>query len=184
MGNANAALARSNFARSDSLASEFLQRLIRLAGEDYEGALLDTVFNEDTAVKFVNSLIEEVDRSEFDSANPDDLALGFQMILQQSLVRAPPPVVRQSVEEDQEYFDDMYDNDDHDNRAPSTHAANDSDEDDPDFEDNLPKHPDDLIDDEAEEVPEGEESSEGGEEGEEDFDEDEEEDEDDDDEVD
>src|SRR6267378_4178368 len=37
MGNANAALTRSNFAHADQIATEFLVQLIRLSSEDFKG---------------------------------------------------------------------------------------------------------------------------------------------------
>jgi len=74
MGNASATLARVNFARADQISTEFLLRLIRLSGEDFKGSLIDQVFNEAAAVAFINSIIEEVEQSEFDDPSPERLA--------------------------------------------------------------------------------------------------------------
>jgi len=59
MGNANAALARSNFARADQIAMEFLVRLIRLAARFQRGPRRFR-FYEDAAFSLVNSLIEQM----------------------------------------------------------------------------------------------------------------------------
>ena len=90
MGNAKAALARSNFARADQIAAEFLVRLIRLSGEDFKGALVDSVFNEDAAFSLVNSLIEQIEQSEFDNPAPERLATAFQMVLDHVLEPSQP----------------------------------------------------------------------------------------------
>src|SRR6266699_9200 len=156
MGNANAALAHSNFARADQIATEFLVRLIQLSGEDFKGALVDSVFNEDTAFSLVNTLIEEIERSKFNDPTPEHLATAFQMILDHVLEPSQPPENQPTA--DATNFDDIYEGDEEGNReqvGSTASAAEDQEE--PD----LPQHLDNLIDDEADEVPPGEESSPG-----------------------
>jgi len=156
MRNANAALARSNFAHADQIAAEFLVRLIRLSGEDFKGALTDSVFNEDAAFSLVNSLIEQIEQSEFDDPAPERLATAFQTILDHVLEPSQPRENQPTA--DAVNFDDIYGDDEEGNReqvGSTASAAEDQEE--PD----LPQHPDNLIDDEAEEVPPGEESSPG-----------------------
>jgi len=152
MGNANAALARANFARADQISAEFLVRLIRLSGEDFNGALLDSVFNEDSAVSFINALIEEVEQSEFDDPTPERLASAFQMVLDHVL---EPRTQDSQQAADDTNFDDMYMNDEEDNRAQVGLASNSVEN---QNESGLLQFADDLIDDEAQEVPQGEES--------------------------
>ncbi len=156
MGNANAALARANFARADQVAAEFLVRLIRLTGEDFKGALADSVFNEDAAFSLVNSLIEQIEQSDFDDPAPERLATAFQTILDRALEPSQPR--EDQLTADAVDFDDIYGDDEEENReqvgSPASAAEG---QEDPD----LPQHPDNLIDDEAEEVPAGEESSSG-----------------------
>jgi len=156
MGNANAALARANFARADQIAAEFLVRLIRLSGEDFKGALADSVFNEDAAFSLVNSLIEQIEQSDFDDPAPERLATAFQTILDRALEPSQPR--EDQLTADAVDFDDIYGDDEEENReqvgSPASAAEG---QEDPD----LPQHPDNLIDDEAEEVPPGEESSPG-----------------------
>jgi len=152
MGNANAALARTNFARADQISAEFLVRLIRLSGEDFNGALLDSVFNEDSAVSFINALIEEVEQSEFDDPTPERLASAFQMVLDHVL---EPRTQDSQQAADDTNFDDMYMNDEEDNRAQVGLASNSVEN---QNESGLLQFADDLIDDEAQEVPQGEES--------------------------
>ena len=162
MGNANAALARSNFARADQIAAEFLVRLIRLSGEDFKGALVDSVFNENAAFSLVNSLIEQIEQSEFDDPAPERLATAFQMVLDHVLEPSQPPGNQPAA--DATNFDDIYEGYEEGNREQvgfTASAAEDQEE--PD----LPQHPDNLIDDEANEVPAGEESAPGSEEEEE-----------------
>src|SRR6266700_5576104 len=156
MGNASAALARANFARADQIATEFLVRLIRLSGEDFKGARADSVFNEDAAFSLVNSLIEQIEQSEFDDPAPERLTTTFQMVLDHVLEPSQPPENRPTA--DAVNFDDIYEGDKEGNReqvGSTASAAEDQEE--PD----LPQHPDNLIDDEADEVPPGEESSPG-----------------------
>ena len=90
MGNTNAALARSNFACADQIVTEFLVRLIRLSGEDFKGALVDSIFNEDAAFSLVNSLIEQIEQSEFDDPAPERLATAFQTVLDHVLEPSQP----------------------------------------------------------------------------------------------
>ena len=150
IGNANAALARSNFARADQISIEFISRLIRLSGEDFNGALVDSTFNEDAAVAFVDSMLEEIDRAGLADASPAQLAHGFQTILEHVLTA--PTVLENRHAEDATGLDDFYAEDNDNNiRKPSTNADNDA-------EPNLHQHPDALIDIEAAEVPAGEES--------------------------
>jgi hypothetical protein len=142
MGNANSALARANFDRADQIATEFLLRLMRLSGEDFSGALLDSIFNEDAAVAFINHLINEV-HSEFDDPSPARLTAGFQTILSQVLeTRTSPPQDSQILDDTR--IDDMYMDDEID-EPNDAHLL-------------LQDIANNFIDDEAEEVPEGEES--------------------------
>ena len=152
MGNANAALARANFARADQISAEFLVRLIRLSGEDFNGALLDSVFNENSVVSFINALIEEVEQSEFDDPTPERLASAFQMVLDHVL---EPRTQDSQQAADDTNFDDMYMNDEEDNRAQVGLASNSVEN---QNESGLLQFSDDLIDDDAQEVPQGEES--------------------------
>src|SRR6266567_3105730 len=156
MGNANAALARANFARANQIAAEFLVRLIRLSGEDFKGALADSVFNEDAAFSLVNSLIEQIEQSEFDDPAPERLATAFQMVLDHVLEPSQPREDQPTA--DAVNFDDIYEDDEEGNceQVGSTASAAEDQE-----EHDLPQHPDNLIDDEADEVPPGEESSPG-----------------------
>src|SRR6266700_2757580 len=156
MGNANTALACANFARADQIAVEFLVRLIRLSGEDFKGALADSVFNEDAAFSLVNSLIEQIEQSEFNDPAPERLATAFQMVLDHVLEPSQPPENQPTA--NAVNFDDIYEDDEEGNReqvGSTAPAAEDQEE--PD----LPQHPDNLINDEADEVPPGEESSPG-----------------------
>jgi len=140
-GNANAALARAHFQRADQISTEFLLRLMRLSGEDFNGAFVDMIFNEDSAVAFINHLIGEIN-SEFDVDSPERLAAGFQTILDHVLEpRNPrPPTIGDTNHDD--IYADGYDDDHESNGAhPSVRHAVEN-----------------LFDDEAEEVPEGEES--------------------------
>src|SRR6266446_5039498 len=156
MGNANAALAHSNFARADQIATEFLVWLIQLSGEDFKGALVDSVFNEDAAFSLVNSLIEQIEQSEFDDPAPKRLATTFQMVLDHVLEPSQPPENQPIA--DATNFDNIYKDDEEGNREQvGSTASTTEDQEEPD----LPQHPDNLIDDEADEVPPGEESSPG-----------------------
>src|SRR6266702_9006381 len=170
MGNTNTALARSNFAHADQIATEFLVRLIQLSGEDFKGALVDSVFNEDTAFSLVNLLIEQIEQSEFDDPAPERLATAFQMVLDHVLEPSQPRENQPTA--DAVNFDDIYEGNEEGNREQvGSTASTAEDQEEPD----LPQHPDNLIDDEANEVPAGEESSPGSFEEEEEGEEEEEE---------
>jgi hypothetical protein len=119
---------------------------MRLSGEDFNGAFVDMIFNEDAAVAFLNHLIGEV-KSEFDVDSPERLATGFQTILDHVLETRNPrlPTIGDANHDDiyADGHDDEVNGGDHEsNGAPSsvTHAV------------------ENLFDDEADEVPEGEES--------------------------
>ena len=50
MGNTNAALTHTNFTHADQIMAEILVCLIQLSSEDFKGALVDSVFNEDASL--------------------------------------------------------------------------------------------------------------------------------------
>ena len=178
MGNANAALATLNFNHHDRLADEFLHRVFRLIGEDAPEALVDNYFNEERVMDALNEILEELPIPNVDLPRPADMDHYFRRLARavhavkvedataQTLVQqlqqenagrqhrspSPPIVIRDDADDDDIYMDDV-DSDDIPLDAARNEVSNESDPDD------LPKHPDDLIDDEAEEVPEGEESS-------------------------
>jgi hypothetical protein len=79
-GNVNAALANHHFTRFDRLADEFARRLHRLAGEDYPGALVDTVFNEEGTLDLLDIFIQEVEDNNIQ--DPADLDAIFKAILE------------------------------------------------------------------------------------------------------
>lgn len=133
-------MARTNFARADQLSAEFISWVIRLSGEDFNGALVDSVFNEDTAIAFVNALLNELEHTGLVDSTPDQLAQGFQVLLNHTLI--PPLVQDDRHAEDDTGFEDMYEDFVNDNCAPG------DEEDEPD----LHQHPDDMIDIEAEEA--------------------------------
>ena len=119
---------------------------MRLSGEDFNGALVDMIFNEDAAVAFINHLIGEIN-SEFDVDSPERLAAGFQTILDHVLEpRNPRPPTIDDTNLDDIYADDYDDevNDD-DYESNGAHSS-------------VQDAVENFIDDEAEEVPEGEES--------------------------
>jgi hypothetical protein len=179
MGNANAALATLNYNHHDRLADEFIHRLFRLAGEDVPEALVDNYFNEDRVMEVLDEILEDLPLFDNDLPRPGGMYDHFERLaravhsvkvedataqvlvqqLQQENAnrlrrRSPSPPIAIDGDADDFYVD--ADSDD----IPLDAARNDppagADELDPD---DLPKHPDDLIDDEAVEVPEGEESS-------------------------
>ena len=78
-GNVNAALAQHHFSRFDRLADEFARRLFRLAGEDYPGALVDMVFNEEGTINLLDIFIQEV--ADNDIQDPADLDAIFKAVL-------------------------------------------------------------------------------------------------------
>ena len=177
MGNANAALATLNFNHHDRLADEFLHRVFRLIGEDAPEALVDNYFNEEHVMDALNEILEEIPIPNVDLpclVNMDHYfhwlaravhAVKVEDAMAQTLVQqlqqenagcqhhspSPPIVIRDDADDDDFYMD--ADSDDIPLDAACNEVSNESDPND------LPKHPDDLIDDEAEEVPEGEESS-------------------------
>ena len=177
MGNANAALATLNFNHHDRLADEFLHRVFRLIGEDAPEALVDNYFNKECAMDALNEILEEIPIPNIDLprlANMDHYfhwltcavhAVKVEDATAQTLVQqlqqenashqhrspSPPIVIRDDADDDDFYMD--ADLDDIPLDAACNEVSNESNPDD------LPKHPDDLIDNEAEEVPEGEESS-------------------------
>jgi hypothetical protein len=59
-GNMNASIANASFARADDLSLEFLKRIHRLAGEDFDSALTDVVFNEDAVIDQLGDLWEMI----------------------------------------------------------------------------------------------------------------------------
>lgn len=79
-GNVNAALANHHFTCFDRLADEFVRRLHRLAGEDYPGALVDTVFNEEGTLDLLDIFIQEVEDNNIQ--DPADLDAIFKTILE------------------------------------------------------------------------------------------------------
>ena len=151
MGNANATLAHVNFACANQISMEFLLWLIRLGGEDFKGSLVDQVFNEAATVAFINSIIKEVEQSEFDDPSPEHLAISFQMVLDHVLEL--PPRQNQQAPDDTN-CDDMYENDNHKNgllKIPNSDIDASGGEEEGGLQPNL----DNLIDDEAQEVLEG-----------------------------
>ena len=157
MGNANAALAHVNFACADQISTEFLLQLIRLSGEDFKGSLIDQVFNEAAAVAFINSIIEEVEQSEFDNPSPEHLAISFQMVLDHVLELSPQQ--NQQAPDDTD-CDDMYENNNHENGLLEI-PNSDIDASGGEEEGGLQPNPDNLINDEAQEVLEGVQSPSG-----------------------
>jgi len=105
-GNVNAAIAQHHFARFDRLADEFARRLHRLAGEDFPGALVDMVFNEEGTLNLLDIFIQELEDN--DIQDRTDLDIIFKTILEgfdmQSRV-----VERPSTEPPSPTFDDFID---------------------------------------------------------------------------
>jgi hypothetical protein len=179
MGNANAALATLNYNHHDRLADEFIHRLFRLAGEDVPEALVDNYFNEDRVMEVLDEILEDLPLFDDDLPRPGHMYDYFERLaravhsvkvedataqvlvqqLQQENANRPRQRSPSSPIAIDGATDDFYVDVDSDD-IPLDAARNDqpagADELDPD---DLPKHPDDLIDDEAVEVPEGEESS-------------------------
>jgi len=79
-GNVNAAIAQHHFARFDRLADEFARRLHRLAGEDFPGALVDMVFNEEGTLDLLDIFIQELEDN--DIQDRADLDIIFKTILE------------------------------------------------------------------------------------------------------
>jgi len=59
-GNVNAAIAQHHFAHFDRLADKFAHCLHHLAGEDFPGALVDMVFNEEGTINLLDIFIQEL----------------------------------------------------------------------------------------------------------------------------
>ena len=171
-------LAMLNFNHHDQLADEFLHQVFRLIGEDAPKALVDNYFNEECVMDALNEILEEIPIPNINLPRPADMdhyfhwlacavhAVKVEDAMAQTLVRqlqqenascqpqhlpSPPIVIRDDADDDDFYMD--ADLDDIPLDAAHNEVLNESDADD------LPKYPDDLIDDKAEEVPEGEESS-------------------------
>jgi hypothetical protein len=179
MGNANAALATLNYNHHDRLADEFIHRLFRLAGEDVPEALVDNYFNEDRVMEVLDEILEDLPLFDNDLPRPGHMYDYFERLaraihsvkvedataqvlvqqLQQENANRPrqhspsSPIVIDGAADD--FYADA-DSDDIPLDAARNNEPDELDELDPE---DLPKHPDDLIDDEAVEVPEGEESS-------------------------
>ena len=177
MGNANTALATLNFNHHDRLADEFLHRVFRLIGEDAPKALVNNYFNEERVMNALNEILEEIPIPNVNLPRPVNMDHYFHQLthavhavkvedaMAQTLVQqlqqenaghqhcspSPPIMIRDDADDDNFYMDTDSDNISLD--AVRNEVSNESDPDD------LPKHPDNLINNEAEEVPEGEESS-------------------------
>ena len=178
MGNANTALATLNFNHHDRLVDEFLHWVFCLIGEDAPAALVNNYFNEEHVMDALNEILEEIPIPNVNLPCPANMDHYFRWLvcavhavkvedaMAQTLVHqlqqenashhlqclpSPPIVIRDDADDDNIYMDT--DLDDIPLDAVHNKVLNESDPDD------LPKHPDNLIDDEAEEVPEGEESS-------------------------
>jgi len=160
LGNANAALATLNFNHHDRLADEFIHWLFRLVGEDAPEALIDNYFNEARIMDTLDEILDDLPLFNNDIPRPSGMDLYFHHLasavhavkvednIAQTLVRqlqqenarlrqrSPSPVM--DISDSDGYPNNIYLDED---------------------ESDLPKHPEDLIDNEAEEVPEGEESS-------------------------
>ena len=160
LGNANAALAILNFNHHDRLADEFIHRLFRLVGEDAPEVLVDNYFNEAQVMEVLDEILDDLPLFNDDILRPAGMGLYFRRLasavhtvkvednIAQTLVRqlqqenaglrqrSPLPVM--DISDSDGYPNDIYLDED---------------------ESDLPKHLEDLIDNEAEEVPEGEESS-------------------------
>jgi hypothetical protein len=179
LGNANSALATLNFNHQDRLADEFLHRMFRLIGEDAPESLVDNYFNEDRVLEVLEEILEELPLPNDDLPRPANMDRYFRRLARavhavkveddtaQVLVRqlrqenagrlpqrSPSPPI--AIEADDDDFYEDADSDDIPLDAARPDESDEADELDPD---DLLKHPDDLVDDEAVEVPEGEESS-------------------------
>jgi hypothetical protein len=150
-----------------------------LIGEDAPESLVDNYFNEDRVLEVLEEILEELPLPNDDLPRPANMDRYFRRLARavhavkvedetaQVLIRqlrqenagrlpqrSPSPPI--AIEADDDDFYEDADSDD----VPLDAARNDeSDEIDELDPVNLPKHPDDLIDDEADEVPEGEEES-------------------------
>ena len=177
MGNANTALAMLNFNHHDCLADKFLHWVFCLIGEDTPEALVNNYFNEECVMDPLNKILKEIPIPNVNLPRPANMDHYFHWLVcavhavkvedatAQTLVQqlqqenagcqhrspSPPIMIRDNADDNDFYMDT--DSDDIPLDAAHNGVSNESDPDD------LPKHPDNLIDDEAEEVPEGEESS-------------------------
>ena len=129
-GNVNAALAQTHFRRFDELCQEFVSRIHRLAAEDHHSALVDMVFNEDNALLFLDSFMQQVIYDQHIDASPADFEDVFKTLLGQidmrprfsgtpscsPLVATPRP--EQTLEEFDEEVRALGDFDDDDNEDP------------------------------------------------------------------
>jgi len=122
-GNVNAALAQHHFARFDRLADEFARRLYRLAGEDYPGALVDMVFNEEGTVNLLDIFLQEFDHH--DIPDSEDFDIIFKTILK--CFSMPPRVFEQRSPEPSQAEDDFID--DEAEEAPEGYESNHAQED-------------------------------------------------------
>ena len=94
-GNANSALAQQHFRRFDALFEEFTSRLHRLASEDHPGALIDTVFNEEKVLRYLDFYMEEVAYNQHTDPEPAEFEVLFKSLIQRLELRprihSPPP---------------------------------------------------------------------------------------------
>ena len=105
-GNVNAAIAQHHFARFDRLADEFARRLHRLAGEDFPGALVDMVFNEEGTLDLLDIFIQELEDN--DIQDRADLDIIFKTILEGFDMRLRV-VERPSIEPPSQVLNDFID---------------------------------------------------------------------------
>jgi hypothetical protein len=186
-GNINAALAASSFNQHDRLVDEFLHRLYRLAGEEAPEALSDIYFNEQGVMDLLDSILEELPVFDPLDPLPSDLEPFYRQLVratraikvedhiagrlirqlhEENAARRPersrsPPIEITDSDDGPSILardddDDMYADDDSDDGPEHT---------DGDVTCVEPDGPiltlDDVIDDEAEEMPEGHESDVG-----------------------
>ena len=94
-GNANSALAQQHFRRFDELFVEFTSRLHRLASEDHPGALVDTVFNEEKVLLYLDFYMQEVVYNQHTDAPPAEFKILFKSLIERLELRprihSPPP---------------------------------------------------------------------------------------------
>jgi hypothetical protein len=168
-----------NYNHLDCLADEFLHRIFRIIGEDVPEVLVDNYFNEDRVMEVLDEILGELPLPDNNLPRPANMDRYFRRLARavhavkvkdetaQALIRqlqqenavhlrprvpSPPTVIHSD-------NNDFYEDADSDDIPLDVARNNESDELDELDPDDLPKHPDDLIDDEADEVPEGEESS-------------------------
>ncbi|KIM43639.1 hypothetical protein M413DRAFT_9625 [Hebeloma cylindrosporum] len=170
MANANAALAQVNFNQYDWLTDEFITQLYHLAGEESEVGLTHNIFSEDTVLSVLDSILDEIPKIDHDIPIPPEMQFYIQQLLdavqsftgKDQLARdtmqcdiSPSPSVESfhgigisaSLPPDDD--DNIYASDNETPRARNRSARQLFDSDNKD----LPKHPDDLIDNEAQEMP-------------------------------